>query len=207
MGSYLCPQCEAATTFFTYPLCPGCGRTVSHPTTHLYCRKRTNLDGLYALSHYHGPLRQLITSIKYTGQFDKVTVAGKLLVEHLPTALRHTDLIVPIPLHSRRLKERGFNQSELIAKQLSNQIRIPCANLLKRQRYTPAQAGLPRQQRLTNIKAAFCLNPKMQINNPPQSLLLVDDVATTFTTLNEAARALKQSFPCKIYGVVLAHGK
>lgn len=113
--------------------------------------------------------------------------------------------LVPIPLHRHRLMERGYNQTELLCTAFSRKISIPVKkNLLIKRKKTDAQAGLDRSKRLVNIKGAFSCPGRFPKG---ARLLLVDDVCTTGSTLNECAQVLKKAGATHVYGFVIAHGK
>jgi competence protein ComFC len=212
-GSYLCLSCIKRIHFFDYPLCPACARPLSQLGVHQACKKNTSLDGLYALAHHEGVIKQLISSIKYRKKFDKAKIATSLLYAHMPQSLKEACLIIPVPLHPKRRQERGFNQAETLARSLAYVLSIPSASfLLRRKKHTPSQAQLNRQERLRNVVDAFeidhfSLNSIKSELKPPYIILLIDDVTTTRSTLQECAKTLKKALPCTVYGVVLAHGK
>lgn len=112
-------------------------------------------------------------------------------------------IIMPVPLHPKRLRERGFNQSQLLAKQVAGQTDIPIDFLsLRRIRYTFPQAGLHKDERKKNVYHAFSLRNQPGIKG--KTILLIDDVATTRNTLNECARELLLSGAKSVLGLVLA---
>lgn len=125
---------------------------------------------------------------------------ARLLREHSLQA----DLLTFVPLSSRRKRERGYNQAQLLAKSLSLQTGIPWAELLLKVKDTPAQSKLPRQKRLANVKGAFVLKGGIDIKG--KRVALVDDVLTTGATAGECARLLKMGGAEEIYILTLARG-
>ena len=116
-------------------------------------------------------------------------------------------LIVPVPLHIKRKRWRGFNQAEVLASRLAEGFNLVMrAYILNRIKDTQAQTKLKRKQRLKNIKNAFKVNNEWQDKLKSTKILLVDDVATSGRTLNECARALKESGAKEVWGIVLARG-
>jgi len=107
-------------------------------------------------------------------------------------------------MHTKHERERGYNQSVLLAKSLSSLLHVPYQTLLKKTRATKQQAGLKRDERLQNLSGSFA-----SLHTLPhmRSVLLVDDVTTTRTTLNECALVLKKAGVKNVYGIVIAHGK
>jgi ComF family protein len=143
-------------------------------------------DASFSLFRYQSPIDRLIVDLKYhdalvLSHFFATQMAEQLKERPLP------QLLIPIPLHPRRLRERGYNQSLELAKQLSKQLNIPVRHdILMRVRDTPPQASLPFAERKKNMKEAF------QINNAdiPTHIALIDDVLTTGHTVNVAAKIL-----------------
>jgi ComF family protein len=116
--------------------------------------------------------------------------------------LAGADIVVPIPLSAERLAERGYNQSLLLARQLSAD--KTQAQLLLRTRHTPAQRTLPRAERLANLTGAFAVDPLRTAEIRGRRLVLVDDVMTSGASLHTAARALHEAGACHVSAVVLA---
>ncbi|KKR23371.1 MAG: phosphoribosyltransferase [Candidatus Peregrinibacteria bacterium GW2011_GWE2_39_6] len=110
----------------------------------------------------------------------------------------------PVPLHPQREHDRGYNQAFLLAKSLSEIIHLNLTDYLKRHRNTPPQAHLDRESRLKNLQNSFSLKEKTQILN--KKFILVDDVCTTGSTLNECAKILKFNGAKTVWGLVLARG-
>lgn len=114
------------------------------------------------------------------------------------------DLIIPVPLHSARLRERGFNQAELLGELLARRAGVPCRNLLQRTRYTTTQTRLAREDRMENLRNAFLVRQSSSVNN--RHLLLVDDVFTTGSTVDECARVLRQAGAASVRVATVARG-
>lgn len=135
---------------------------------------------------YQGPLADAIRRFKYGGASELAGPLGAMLACAAATYAGAVDAVVPVPLHPRKLRERGYNPAALlgwpVARALGVPQRVAC---LTRARATRSQAGLSREARQSNVRAAFLAKP-----SPPARLLLIDDVRTTGTTLAEAARVL-----------------
>lgn len=151
------------------------------------------------------PLQGLVTKLKYnfwSGVHENFPDVLDPLVKQLP---KHRDVvIVPVPLHTRRQRERGFNQSVYVARQLSHLTGYPMSPLLQRVRYTTPQAQLTEAKRKTNIIDAFVV--QRNITSVPHSVILVDDVITTGSTVAECASVLRQHGVKNITAVALAKG-
>jgi len=163
------------------------------------------LDGLICLWDYEGLAQKIIKKAKYQGQYDLLkflVLSSKFEINNqISKFLNNTNSIVPVPLFKKRLKERGFNQAEIIAKEISRVYKVPVANLLLRIRDTGHQVGRTRAERLNALKDAFVFDFGYQI---PNTVLLVDDVWTTGTTMKECYKVLKKAGIKKVYGLVLA---
>ena len=168
-----CPRCATPL-----PTASVCGRCLSHPP------EQTNSVSVFA---YQSPIDRLIADFKYHDKLYLTDIFADAMVDRLKqTPL--PELLIPIPLHHRRLKERGYNQSLELAKSLSKKLAIPIGNtILIRSRDTAPQASLPYEQRKRNMRRAFKLNP----SSLPKHIALIDDVLTTGHTANSAAKLLR----------------
>lgn len=193
-----CPDCLRILDVITDPHCPICGipYCAEVPYPHLCgdCLARVHyFDRARAVGLYKGPLREAIHRLKYGGQTFLVRPLSKMLT--LPAkeliVLHQIDLIVPVPLHVRRLRQRGFNQASLLAGRLGSALKIPVSySSLKRTRWTEPQTGLTLSQRAANVKGAFQLTSASRIGK--KGILLLDDVLTTGETVNQCVRVLKR---------------
>ena len=164
-----------------------------------------------AYGSYEGGLRDLIHMLKYQGVRPAANVLGRMLAEVLDglrPAIGETNLIVvPVPLHGAKFRQRGFNQAEVIAKVAlklaggqGNYVLVPDA--LERTRDTQSQIGLTRHQRRENLRGAFRVKHPDAING--QQVLLVDDVFTTGTTASECSRILRRAGASRVWVVTVA---
>lgn len=150
-------------------------------------------------------LRHVLHAFKYTYTEELLDVLGKLLVARLKQFKLSPKLqIVPVPLHTSRIRERGFNQSYLLAKYISKCTDFKVADILERTRCTFPQAQLSKSDRLNNVQGAFSL--KKPGTRAPQGILLLDDVITTGSTTSECQRVLSDAGAQLIVNVALTHG-
>jgi competence protein ComFC len=153
-------------------------------------------DECHICLDYHDVIvKKLIKKYKY-GYFDNLAnpIAEIYIKKIKQLNLPANVILCNIPLHKNKKKKRGFDQTELIAKKIASVTNIPYYDLLKRQRPTKTQAQLDRQQRQKNMASAFILNKEINILTLKQTtVILIDDIATTGTTLNEATKILKQA--------------
>ncbi len=158
-----------------------CGRCLS---------KRPAFDETVAPFIYQGAIQHLITALKFRADFKNARLLGQLLAQYLRQSTEPPELILPVPLHTSRYRERGFNQAIEIAKTVSKELQIPLdLNSCRRIRDTPHQTQLTAKQRRKNLKNAFTL--VKPINT--QHIAILDDVMTTGSTAHELATALKKA--------------
>jgi len=207
----VCPPCSEAIQLRTGGFCPGCGymsgRDDTPPTRCPECRRTPPpWDRLHFYGRYSGPLRDLILGYKFKGNFGRTKLLSDMAYRALPPEIsRLPDLIIPVPLHRKRLLWRGFNQSTEISRIIGKRLDKPVLHKgLTRIRNTPPQTRLGREERQTNIKGAFRAAPK-QIRG--KAILLVDDVYTTGATLRECARTLKRAGASRVDALVLARAQ
>ncbi len=169
------------------------------------CRQRENfISFTLAPFAFQGRMRKLIHAWKFGLNSNWGSFLGSLLVDSLPAKLPggRWDYLVPIPLSGARREERGFNQARQLAAELARKYEIPVRMFLSKEKRTPAQALLVREERLKNPLGSFsCLN-RRKIKN--KSLLIVDDIYTTGATVREAARALQKAGARRTAVIVLA---
>lgn len=160
-------------------------------------------EKIFIGTNYSGTTKRAIQCFKYSF-FKKLSIPlGNIIKKSIPEELNNA-YFIPIPLHWSRKFYRGFNQAQLLA----NQISTNSCNLLIRSKKTKSQALQTRESRLQNLENAFQINPNIE-NPPPKAhpIILIDDVATTFSTLKSAAKCLKKSGYKRIFGAAIAHGK
>jgi ComF family protein len=150
----------------------------------------SGFDAAYSYGSYEGALRKLIHLLKYEGMRPLARPFGDLLARALPREQRF-DLIVPMPLHWRRRWQRGFNQAELLAREIAKRWNLPVRNAARRTRATSAQAGLTHAKRRANVSGAFAVKRGTRLDG--MRVLLVDDVLTTGASAAACARALKRA--------------
>jgi len=155
------------------------------------CLKNTpHFDRVETPYRYHGSTQFLIQQLKFQSKHCCARIIGSLMVRHLKPLNKTPDALIAVPLHKKRMIERGFNQSELIAQHLHQQLNIPLLKQhAKRLRNTANQSSLHAEERRKNIRNAFSYrNP-----NNISSVAIIDDVVTTGATANELAKTLKQA--------------
>ena len=186
------------------PLCPKCGEPQPSGRLCPSCVSwRAKIDGIRSPFRFDGVMRQAIHQLKYVNLRALAVPLAKLLSNYLITNPMPGEVLVPVPLHRKRLRERGYDQSRLLAKELGKLINLPVVDgCLFRERYTPPQARtLTVVERRSNVAGAFtCHDHRLQ----DKQILLIDDVSTSGTTLDACAVALKAAGAVSVWGLVLA---
>lgn len=217
-GEYLCIDCKKILT--THPeVCPYCHKTSSNYQTCLDCKisPYNVLEWVIIPFSYTDITKKLITNFKYKHQKDIWDFFADRLILTLQTnhklnIIINNDLkktwwllLSYIPTHRyRKHFIKWYNQSEVLARIISQKIQIPTIDLLQKPQATKAQAKLQRNQRLVNLQWKFTLNSEIQLKNN-ETIILIDDISTTNSTLNEAARTIKLQYPhTKIRWLVIA---
>jgi ComF family protein len=161
----------------------------------------TGFDAVYSYGSYEGSLRKLIHLFKYDKIYTLARPLAGFLARVLPREERF-DAVVPMPLHWRRGWERGFNQSELLAREIAKKWNVPLQRSVRRVKSTAPQAGLTNAKRRTNVAGAFAVKKNVRLDGA--RVLLVDDVLTTGATAAACARALKRAGAAHVTLLALA---
>ena len=214
-GDYLCTNCFSLLSFDTKESCLVCNKPTYNGLTHPICSGKYTIDGCFSAISYNKTAQKLIYNFKYKPYLKDLSLfLSELFYESIiqnenlalimqKPFVNQKWIIVPIPLFSSKFKKRGYNQSEILAKNISKRLKMPTINLLKRTRDTKNQYKLKREDREINIKNAFVVNDsKFAIQN--MSIFLIDDIVTTGSTLKEAANVLKRSGAKQVFGLILA---
>jgi ComF family protein len=207
---HLCPDCLAAMAILTSPLCPTCGvpfataGAADHPCGACLTDPPPFAAARAALL-FSGPAVDLIHRLKYSQQVRLRRPLGLLTAELLApfAAACRADLILPVPLHVKRLRQRGFNQAILIGELLARHWLLPLVrDNLRRVRWTEPQVGLAAAERAGNVRGAFAVAEPAGVKG--KRLILVDDVYTTGSTVRECSRVLRQAGAAEVFAVTVA---
>jgi competence protein ComFC len=199
-GTWLCDDCSSALLRFSTPWCDRCGV----PATYSRCKCAStpaNLEQVRSVGPFDGWLRGAVVQFKYHGEWARATH----LAEPLATTIAHlqrVDALIPVPLHSTRLRQRGFNQSLLLAQQAGGLLGVEVKQALIRTRPTDAQVNLGAEQRKANVAGAFAVQPNILVAG--LSVVLIDDVVTTGSTLSACAAALLDDGAASVKAASLA---
>ena len=203
-GAPLCVRCQEAVPWLGPEVCPRCAGASQLGRLCGRCRNNTTaLDGLRAACTLDGVVRQGLHELKYRQARFLAELAADLLARSLASRPLQVDLLVPVPLSRARHRERGYNQSELIAGKLSEQVGVPMlADVLERVRDTPPQVGRSAAERRENVRGAFSVRRPDAVSG--RRMALIDDVATTGATLVACAEPLKAAGAARCFGLVVA---
>ncbi len=204
-GTIICSVCKAGIVIGGVYACPVCHKENKDGMCCVSCRSVCALEQHIAMVPYHN--MEIFPKLIQQWKYEYNQEAGECIKQYVSNFLEDNqvfsiDIIVPVPLHRRRLAERGFNQAEQIARACAKKLCVPLLNILIRTRYTSQQAHLQREDRLKNLEDAFSVSSDIV----GKRLLLVDDVFTTGTTLNECAQVLRQAGATSVVGFTVARG-
>lgn len=208
----ICADCAAAITCVSPPLCETCGepfdpRAQASPRC-ADCRgRRRPFTVARSAAYYEGPLVDAIRRFKYDGQMVLAGPLGGIMLDALHQRAADldpatVDVVCPVPLHESRLRERGFNQSGLLAETVAAGVGRPLGLLLARTRPTAPQVALPAPSRAANVRDAF--SPRLVEVIAGKRVLLIDDLFTTGATLAECARVLRRAEAAEVRAFTLA---
>ena len=199
--------CLSRLVFIQDPYCLRCGRPLSDEGAEYCpaCRKRTwTFKQNLPLLLYNDAARFSISHFKYHGRQEFALPYARLFMERHGEELGalHAEALIPVPIHKSRLRKRGYNQAALLAYELEKLSGIPCReDILIRSKHTGAQKELNRKERLSNMQNAFRLKTKPE---GIQTVILVDDIFTTGSTLESCSRVLKKAGIRQIYTITLS---
>jgi len=208
-GYRICPRCAQLVLPTPQTICRRCGRAQAVQVDR--CNHCTDdaafpLQRARAAALHASPLREWIHLLKYEGRRDLAPLLARYLAAALDQPdwreiIPRLDAVAPVPLHGERLRERGYNQAELLAQALCERRRLPlCVDLVQRSKFTRSQVGLNGAERKENVKDAFTASTECR----GLHVLLIDDVYTTGATLCACAAALLKAGAVAVYALALA---
>jgi len=213
LGAYLCPRCQNNLSTIKQDVCPYCERASYFGLTHYGCRRCMGLDGLKAIFYYGDLTKKIIKNIKY--QLVKEAIADFLQaiprqkIEELffYKQLAANFTFIPVPLHPKRERKRGFNQAEELAKFFSTALGFPIRkDLVIRTKDTKPQVEMKKpKERYKNILGAFSLEKSVATDQiEGKNFIIFDDVWTTGWTIKEISRILKKAGAAKVFALTVA---
>jgi ComF family protein len=206
---HVCSSCREQMPVPAHPLCTVCGIPFDGAGDDHCCssclKSPPSFDAARAAIIHDGPGRNLIHAFKYNAKTHLRRPLALLAVENVTdfVAARRPDLIIPVPLHVKRLRSRGFNQAVLLGEMLAREWCIPLhRRAMKRVRWTEPQINLTADLRRKNVKGAFCVSDAALVIG--KRVLLVDDVLTTGSTVEECSKMLKRAGAAEVLVVTVA---
>lgn len=209
-GQLVCPSCFKKLSFVKSPVCKKCGKEVINNTTE-YCfdctRHKRSFEYGIALVNYNDASKNSMAGIKYRNKREYLDFYTEAALHFCKIKLRNmnADALIPVPVHPSRMRQRGFNQAEVLARGLAGELGLPvCADILRRNKKTEPQKVLTPAERLKNLEKAFIVS---SVPEGVDSVILVDDIYTTGSTIEACARALKRAGIKNVYFFAVCIGQ
>lgn len=208
----ICPQCWSKIKRNLPPFCFRCGRhleknNIAKNICPACIRRELHFDRAFGVFRYDGAAKELIHEFKYKGRDYLGSTLSKPMLKFIREyniPMDYIDLIIPIPMHKARLREREFNQASVLGSYIAKEFAKEMPdNILIRNRYTRSQTELETRQRLTNVRGSFSVSNARLIKN--KNILLVDDVLTTGATCSDASFTLKNNGANIVFAMTLAN--
>jgi len=189
-------MCQSLFEPITFPICKNCGVPTEKEVDHcVSCfGKNFYFTTNRAMFVYYEIMRDLLLELKFNQDKQIAHSLGKLWAMHVSDMLQeisHSTYLVPLPLHPKKQRERGFNQAEILTHHLSTRLNIPIEHVLQRVVDTPPQSGLHPRQRMENVSGAFDI--AKNISPKSKCYIIIDDIYTTGASLNECAKVLLEA--------------
>ena len=204
VGGFLCPQCLGKLPRILPPLCPNCGRPQASGIVCPSCwQRQTEIDGIRSPFRFDEVIRNAIHELKYRNLRAISPCLAELLAAYLKSNPLPGEALICVPLHPRRLRERGYNQSSLLARELGRHIDLPVIEdcLIRVKQAQPQVRTVDVEERRRNVADAFvCRDEKVS----GRQIILIDDVCTSGATLESCAAALKSKDATSVWGLTLA---
>lgn len=212
-GAFICKECYENLQWVNAPYCLKCGKPIQDSTKE-YCYDCENKDFHYEYGYgmwiYDENLRRSIVGFKYKNRREYADFYVDELAKHYKEKIMRmgAEVIVPVPVHKRRYRQRGYNQAAILAQGLGERLNLPVEEeLLIRSRYTMPQKSLDDKERLKNLEQAFAVNPKISEQYLGSRILLIDDIYTTGSTIEACTKVLLQAGVGNVYYISLCIGK
>ena len=202
-GDLICTSCRQSLPVIRLPLCQRCGDTSSEGNLcHSCVNYPLTIDGIRSVFLFQGTVRQAVLHLKYRHLKAVAAPLGQLLAEYLSSHPLKGEVIIPVPLHPKRIRERGYNQASLLAMELSRLAGLPVVEdtLVRVRDALPQARTRSAIERRRNVQGAFACRQGLE----GKQVLLLDDVCTTGATLDACATALKAAGASSVWGLTVA---
>ena len=207
---YICKGCFKKLRLIKFPVCKVCGKSLSTTPEQKLCQECIrNPKSFYknrSPFRYKGIIKKILHDYKYLDKPYYFKMLGYFLYQYIQeTNYTDYDFITTVPLHNIKLRKRGYNQAELIAKYLAKKLSIPYIDTLKRVKNTTKQSNLSKEDRARNLKNVFEIKSKNTYNKiRGKKILIVDDIYTTGATINECSSVLTTNGANRVYSITVA---
>lgn len=204
-SNWICDGCKAIMPYNNKSICGHCGRATPYAVEYCdYCKdKQTYVDLARSVYEYEEPVNLLVQRLKYGGEKYLAECFAKEMQTLYFKSVGYADCIVFVPMTDKRKRERGYNQSEELAKALSKLIEVPIeSDVLVKTKDTDSQVGLERRERLKNVKGSISLRNRALIKD--KRVMIIDDVMTTGATLEVIAEKLKDAGASEVVAITVA---
>lgn len=193
-----CPQCLPEFQLKEHRRCEICGRIIHHYGNCRVCNSsKLYFDKGYSVFEYKDAVRDGVRNFKYKGLYHNGKILGGIMADYAQKNINSDyDYVTAVPLHTKRLRCRGYNQSVILAKIVAKALNVKYCNLIKRHINTEPQNSLNKKERAENIKDAFMLKKGVNVEN--KRILIIDDIFTTGSTINECSKILKKNKATKV---------
>ena len=203
-GDFICPSCRQSLPRIMPPICPKCGRPQPSGILCQGCvRWQTEIDGIRSPFIFDGVMRQAIHQLKYQNLRALSALLAQMIWDYLVANPVPAEVLVPVPLHPKRLRERGYNQSSLVARDMGKVLNLTVIDdcLIRRRHAIPQARTSNVEERRSNISGAFiCRDLRLH----GKQVLLIDDVSTSGATLDACAAAARAAGAASVWGLVVA---
>ena len=207
-STLLCTLCSSSIEFIHERKCLKCGKGLSDNYIDNICpdckEAKFSFHSAYSCFYYNSGGKELIHKLKYEGKKEAAKILAGYMAQLICEEDLKGDIIVPVPIHESKMEIRGFNQSMAIGEYLSNYIFLPIWDCLVRVRNTKDQYNLDKYERKTNLIDAFSIDMLYNVRN--KGILLIDDIYTTGSTVEECSKELIKAGANKVYVVTAAAG-
>lgn len=204
----VCGKCRQTLPYIHEPRCMKCGKPIQSETEEFCydCKKRNHIfDSGQSMWVHKPPVNQAVYAFKYHDRRCYGKIFAAEMVRELNSYLDFVsaEVLIPIPLYKKRYRNRGYNQAEILAREIGRLAHLPVADVLIRKKSTNPQKQLSDTQRKKNIEGAFALRQGIEY----KTVILIDDIYTTGSTLDEAAKVLKNAGVQRVYFLTISIGQ
>ncbi len=211
-GELICKGCEGKLVLIKGPTCMKCGKQLWQESEYCYdcARKHFTYERGFALYNYNEVTKRSIAAFKYKGRAEYATFYGTQMVRKYYRLMKKYNInaVLPVPIHSKRLRTRGYNQAELIGNRICELTGMINLNgLITRTKDTLPQKELDDIGRRKNMEKAFEINKAFVFPNEVKNVIIIDDIYTTGITIDACSKIVKNIVGCKVYFSVLAIGR